>query len=93
MALGTSPINLPQSSSGRLLVIIVLRRFVAPHDDLEQHFAGAAGQLLHAHVIDDQQVGLQIPREHFVVFAEHLVVQEVAHHIEDRTIQHRGSPA
>ena len=25
MALGTSPISLPQSSSGRLLVIIVLR--------------------------------------------------------------------
>lgn len=38
-------------------------RFVAPHDDLEQHFAATAWQLLHSHIIHDQEVRLQIPSE------------------------------
>ncbi len=63
-------------------------RFVAAHDDLEQVFARPLGQLLHAHVIDHQQIGLQVTREHLVVRVEGLFVQEVPHDVEDRVIQH-----
>lgn len=34
--------------------------FVAAHDDFEKIFAAAFGQLLHAHVVDDEQVGLEV---------------------------------
>ena len=62
-------------------------RFVAPQDDLEQAFAGAFGQLLHAHVVDDEQVGLEVAGQDLVALAEQFVVQEVADQVENRTIQ------
>ena len=45
-------------------------------------------QLLHPHVVDDQQVGLEIPGQHLFLAVERLVVQEVADDVEDRPIQH-----
>ena len=49
---------------------------------------GPLGQLLHAHVVDDQQVGLEIAGQDLLLAAERFVVQEVADHVEDRTVQH-----
>jgi hypothetical protein len=62
-------------------------RFVATQDDLEQAFTGAFWQLLHTHVINDEQIGLEILRQHFVAIAEQLVVEEVADQIEDGAVQ------
>src|ERR1017187_1557681 len=62
-------------------------RFVAAQDDLEQTFAGTLRQLFHAHVVNDQQVGLEILRQHLVAVAEQLVVEEVAYQIEDGAVQ------
>ena len=46
------------------------------------------GQLLHAHVVDDQQVRLEVPGQHLVLARQGFVVQEVADHVEDRAVQH-----
>jgi|GEM_PF-5914696 len=61
---------------------------VASHDDLEQILARAFGQLLHAHVVDRQQIGLEIFQQHLLLSGQGLVVQEVADHVEDRAVQH-----
>src|SRR3989304_1902957 len=53
-------------------------------DDLEEILAGALGQLLHAHVVNDEQVRLEILAHQPVVLRERLVLQEVADDIEDR---------
>jgi hypothetical protein len=47
--------------------------------------------LLHAHVVDDEQVGLEVLGEDFVVAGEGLVVKEVAHNIEDRAVQDQAA--
>jgi hypothetical protein len=43
--------------------------------------------LLHAHVIDDKQIGLEILAQDFVLAAQGFVVEEVADHVEDGAIQ------
>ncbi len=45
--------------------------------------------MIHAHVIDDQQVRLEVTREGFVFAIESRFVQEVTHDIKDRTVQYR----
>jgi len=61
---------------------------VATHDDLEQVLAAPLGQLLHAHVVEDQQVGLEVLGHHLVVALEGLVVEHVAHGVEDGAVEH-----
>jgi len=58
-------------------------------DDLEKVFAAAFGELLHPHVIDDQQVRLQVIGEHGVVLVHRLRVEEVADDVEDRAVVDR----
>jgi hypothetical protein len=38
-------------------------RLVAPHDDLEEVFTAAFWKLLHAHVVDDEEVGPEVAGE------------------------------
>ncbi len=64
---------------------------VSAHDDLEQVFTGSLRQLLHSHVVDDQQVGLQIALEEFLVSVHRLVVKEISDRIKDRSVVHRKS--
>ena len=63
-------------------------RLVAPHDDLEQDFSTAARQNLNSHVVDDEQIRLEVLGQHAIVPIEGFVVQEVAHDIEDGSVQH-----
>ena len=55
---------------------------------LQQIFAGALGQLLHSHVVDDQKIGLEIFVEDLLFAAERFIVQEVADDIEDRAVEY-----
>ena len=61
---------------------------MTPHDDLEQVLARALRQLLHSHVIDDQQIWLEIVLQDPLVTFHRLVVQEVADRDEDRPVVH-----
>jgi len=65
---------------------------VSPPDDLKKVLPGPLGQLIHPHVVPDQQVGLEIPGEHLLVPAEGLVLQEVPNGIEDRAVPARVPP-
>ena len=47
------------------------------------------GQLFQAHVVNDDQVGLQIFAQGFVLLVEGFVLHEVAHQIEDGTVEHQ----
>jgi hypothetical protein len=63
---------------------------VSAHDDLEETFAAALGELLHAHVVDDEQVGSEVVGDHGVVLAEGFSSEEVVDDIEDGAIE-RGA--
>ena len=63
--------------------------FVPTHDDFEQVLTAPFRQALHAHVVDDQHVRLEVVGHHFFMTVERFVVQEVADRVEDRAIQHR----
>ena len=91
VAAGTSPINLAQSSSGRLLVIIVERFSWRRMMISSRHSPERRGNLLHSHVVDDEQVGLEITIQHFVLLAEFLIAEEVAGQVEDGAVQDQDS--
>lgn len=44
--------------------------------------------MLHPHIINHEQIRLEVTRQHLVLTAQRLIMQEVADHVEDRTIQH-----
>jgi hypothetical protein len=43
---------------------------VASHDDLEEVLTAPLGELLHAHVVEDQEVGPEVVGDYGVVIAE-----------------------
>jgi hypothetical protein len=61
---------------------------VAPHDDLEEVFPAVLGELLHAHVIDDEEIGSEVAGERGVVVFDRFFVEEVADDIEDGSVEH-----
>ena len=63
--------------------------FVTAHDDLQQIFAGVFGHLLQPHVVNDDEVGLQVSAQRLVLLVESLVLHEVAHQIEDGAVEHQ----
>jgi hypothetical protein len=65
-------------------------RLVAAHDDFEEVFTAALGELLHAHVVDDEEVRPEIVGDHGVVLAEGFGSEEVVDDVEDGTIE-RGA--
>ena len=67
--------------------------FVATHDDLEEKLAALFRQMLHAHVVEDQQVWLEISVENPVMTFEGFVVQEVTDAIEDAAVVDREAIA
>src|SRR5262249_45194158 len=60
---------------------------VPPHDDLEQRFATAFGQILHAHVINDEKIRFEVLVQDAVLPFECLVLEEVPHDVEDRAVE------
>ena len=48
------------------------------------------GELVHAHVVDDEEVGPEVAGERGVFIAEGFFVDEVAHHLEDGAVE-RGA--
>lgn len=61
--------------------------FVAPHYDLQEVFAGVFGELLQPHIINDDQIWLEVFAERSVLLFESFVLHEVAHQIEDGTVE------
>lgn len=59
-----------------------------PHDDLEEVFAAVLGQLLHAHVINDEKIGSKVAGERGIVVFDGFLVEEVADDIEDGAVEH-----
>ena len=59
---------------------------IPPHDYFKQIFAGTLGQLLDAHVIDYQQIRLEIFGHYILLTGECFIVQKVPYSIEDRAI-------
>ena len=59
---------------------------MSSHDHFEQKLATLLWQLLHSHVVEDQQVGFQVPVQDSIVSVERFVVQEVTYAIEDAAI-------
>ena len=59
-----------------------------PHDDLEQEFARAFRQVLDSHIVQNQQVRLQVLRHHAVVIVEGFVVEQIADSVEDAAVEH-----
>ena len=60
--------------------------FIPPHDDLQEHFPGFGRQDFESHVIDLQQVGLQIAGQTAAQFGRRLVGLEFTDQVKDRTI-------
>ena len=63
--------------------------FVTAHDDFQQILAGVFGQLFETHVVNDDQIGLQVFTQGFVLLVEGFVLHEVPDQIEDRTVEHQ----
>jgi hypothetical protein len=62
--------------------------FVAAHDDFQEVLAGVFGELLEAHVIDDEQIGFEILTQPAVALGERFFGEEIGDQIEDRPIAH-----
>ena len=58
-------------------------QLIPPHDHLEKVFAGTFRQRLDAHIVDNQQVRLEVFVHDFILPGEGFVSQEVPNHIED----------
>ncbi len=59
-----------------------------PEDDLEEVLPRLLGQVLDAHVVDNEQFGLQILRQRPILPGEGLIRHQFPHQIEDRAVQH-----
>jgi len=59
---------------------------VAAHDDLQDVLAGPLGQLLEAHVVDDEQVGFEVLTQGAIFLEQGFVLEEIADEIEDGSI-------
>ncbi len=46
---------------------------VAAHDDLQQAFPRSLWKLFHPHVVDDQQIGLEVTVERLVLLTQFLI--------------------
>ena len=62
--------------------------FVATHDDFQQVFARVFGQLFEAHVVNDDQIGLEVFAHGAFLLVEGFVFEEVAHQIENGAVEH-----
>ena len=61
-------------------------RLIPAHDDFKQVLAGTFGQLLDAHIIDNQKIGLEIFGHDVLLAGERFIMQEVSDRIEDGAI-------
>ena len=61
---------------------------VAAHHHFQQVFAGMFGQLFEAHVINDDQIGLQVFPQGIILLIKGFVLHEVPDQIEDGTVEH-----
>ncbi len=64
-------------------------QFVPPHDHLKKVFARPLGQRLDAHVVNYQQVALEVFVHNLVLPGEGFVTHKIANNIEDRPVLHR----
>ena len=62
--------------------------FVTTHDDLEEVFSALGGQLLDAHVVDDEQIATEVGFERFLVTQGMFALgTEFGDGVEDRTVE------
>src|SRR5690606_37800712 len=62
-------------------------QFVATHEDFEQKLSAPFWELFDSHVIEDQEIGLEVLCHDLVMPLERLVVHQVADRIEDAAIE------
>lgn len=62
--------------------------FVTAHDHFQQILPRGLGQGFEAHVVDDDQVGLEVAAQGFVLLFEGFGFEEVADQVEDRAVEH-----
>ena len=60
---------------------------VAPENDFQQVFARLLGRRPHAHVVDHQQIGFEIPTQCPVLLVECVVSEEVPDQVEDGAVE------
>ena len=61
--------------------------FVAAHNDFQQVFAGVFGQLFEAHVVNDDQVGLEVFAHGAFLLVERLIFEEVPDQIKNGAVE------
>src|SRR5438876_11113374 len=61
--------------------------FITAHDDFEEVLAGVLGQRFKSHVIDDEQVRLEVGAQCLVLLVEGFIFTELADRIEDRAVK------
>jgi len=62
-------------------------QLVAAHDDLEEVFAGLGRELFDAHVVDDEQVALEVALHGALVFLVESVLAQVGEDVEDGAVE------
>ena len=62
--------------------------FVPAHNNLEEVLSSMFGQLLEAHVIDDEQIGFEIMAEGFVTLLQRFLREEIGDDIKDGAVAH-----
>jgi hypothetical protein len=60
---------------------------VASQDDLQEVFSRAFRQGFESHVVDDDEIGLEVFAQHLVLLIEGFVAQDVAHEVEDGAVE------
>ena len=61
--------------------------FISAHDDFKEVFAGAGRELLYAHVIDNEQVALEVTLHHAIMGVFRTGLVKVIKDIKDGTIE------
>ena len=74
---GTSPMSLPPLFQRAVGGHHRRLHLVAEHDDLEEIFPRFGRQLLDAHVVDDQQVALEVARRDLVLALGQVVFEQL----------------
>ena len=56
---------------------------MSPHDDLKEVLSRPLGELLHPHVVDNQEFWLQVAAQDLFILSQVFFAQEISHDIED----------
>jgi len=64
--------------------------FVTSHNEFQEVFASVLVQLLQAHVVADEKVGIEVATQETVALGEGFLGGEIGDQIKDRAVPHKG---